>query len=75
MLWLSALQEMGGIKAGKGRQTLETTALRVGRGQALADLESLRFPMGRHGVSIGSLERMGGLQAASTHSWVSLGTE
>lgn len=27
VLWLSALQEMGGIKAGKGRQTLETTAL------------------------------------------------
>lgn len=44
--------------------------MRVGRGQALADLESLRFPMGRHRVSIGSLERMGGLQAASTHSWV-----
>lgn len=31
--------------------------------------------MGRHVASIGSLEIMGGLQAASIHSWVGLGTD
>lgn len=49
--------------------------MRVDRAQALAALESLGFSVGKHTASIGSLEIMGGLQAASIHSWVVLRTE
>lgn len=46
----------------------------VGRDGTLADLESLKSSMGRHGDSIGSLEMTEDLQAASIHSWVGLRT-